>query len=263
VEVCPTCERIIPDSAMVCVHCGVSAARPFDELPTESQAMTDTAPVPVPAVTQPEAAAAGIGRRELMMIAVAVIGSGAITLALLTARGGVTATAAARGEAMPAPARLEAAAATAPAGAPGWIENRAQWTAGDRKSLAFELRSRNETPVWMKNVRPLLIVRCLAKRTDVFVFTDSAAAMEKQDEDHTVRIAFDDEAERTERWPDSVAHDALFAPDGAAFARQLIGARTMRFGYTPHNAAPVVAHFDVQGLGQRLSPDAPPCGGKK
>jgi hypothetical protein len=259
VEVCPTCERIIPDSAMVCEHCGVSAARPFDELPTESEARADTTPVPVPAVTQ--AAAAGIGRRELMMIVVAVVGSGAITLAMLTARGGVTPTTAAHAETMPAGARPKAAAA--PAGAPGWIESRAQWTAGDRKSLAFELPSRNETPVWMKNVRPLLVVRCLAKRTDVFVFTDSAAAMEKQDEDHTVRIAFDDEPERTERWPDSVAHDALFAPDGTTFARQLVGARTMRFGYTPHNAAPVVAHFDVQGLGDRLSPGAPPCGGRK
>jgi hypothetical protein len=198
-----------------------------------------------------------------MMIAAAVIGSGAITLALLTARGSVTANAATPGDAIAAPARSAVAAPLSSAGAPGWIENRAQWTGGDRRSLAFELPSRNETPVWMKNVRPLLVVRCLAKRTDVFVFTDSAATMEKQDEDHTVRIAFDDGAERTERWPDSVAHDALFAPEGKAFAHQLIGAKTMRFGYTPHNAAPVVAHFDLRGLGERLAAGAAHCGDKK
>jgi hypothetical protein len=115
----------------------------------------------------------------------------------------------------------------------------------------------------MRNVRPLLVVRCLARRMDVFVFTDSAAAMEAQDADHAVRIAFDDGPERTERWPDSEAHDALFAPDARALAQQLIRARTMRFGYTPHNAAPVSALFDVAGLAERISPAAAQCGGAK
>ena len=104
----------------------------------------------------------------------------------------------------------------------------------------------------MRTVRPLLVVRCVDGRIDTFVFTDSPAAMEPEDEDHTVRIAIDAESARTERWPDSSAHDALFAPNGAAFAAQLERARTFRFGYTPHNAAPVVATFDVAGLSATL-----------
>ena len=253
-EVCPTCERIIPDSAMVCEHCGVSAARLFAELPSEAAPAPDDALPGEPG---------GLGRREVLMIAAAVIGSGALTLAMLSARGNVTATAAAPGDAVPAPVGASSPAFPPdPAAAPGWIENRAQWTGGDRRSLAFELPSRNETPVWMRNVRPQLVVRCSAKRTDVFVFTDSAAAMEARDGDHTVRVAFDDEPERTERWPDSLTHDALFAPEGARFAQQLIRARTMRFGYTPHNAAPVVAQFDVRGLAERLAPAAALCGSR-
>ena len=112
----------------------------------------------------------------------------------------------------------------------------------------------------MKRVRPTLVVRCMDKRTDVFVYTDSAARIEEQDENHTVRVAFDDGAGTHERWPDSVEHDALFAPDGQAMARRLLGARQMRFTFSPHNAAPVTATFDVSGLGELLSPIAKRCG---
>jgi hypothetical protein len=244
-NVCHTCERIIPESASACPHCSGVKAPVGDVRPS----------------TPGEAATGGLGRRELMLIGAAVIGSGFITLAVMGARGSMTATA--------APVdRAPAAAASRPSDGPasttpGWTENRALWTGNDRKSVALELAARNETQVWMKSVRPMLVVRCIGNRSDVFVFTDSAAAMEAQDEAHTVRVGFDQEADRTERWPDSVGHDALFAPDGAAFARQLSRAQTLRFGYTPHNAAPVVAHFDVAGLADKIGLDAAPCASTK
>ena len=67
--------------------------------------------------------------------------------------------------------------------------------------------------IWMNQVRPMLIVRCVSKSPEVFVLTGSAIKMEAQTEDHTVSFSFDDEPDRTERWPDSAEHDALFAPD--------------------------------------------------
>jgi hypothetical protein len=66
----------------------------------------------------------------------------------------------------------------------------------------------------------------------------------------------------TERWADSDEHDALFAPDGAGFAQRLQRARTLRFGYTPHNALPVVVHFQVSGLSDLIGPVAKECGWK-
>jgi hypothetical protein len=66
----------------------------------------------------------------------------------------------------------------------------------------------------------------------------------------------------TERWADSDEHDALFAPDGAGFAQRLQRARTLRFGYTPHNALPVVAQFQVSGLSDLIGPVAKECGWK-
>jgi hypothetical protein len=121
-----------------------------------------------------------------------------------------------------------------------------------RKSAAFEVEADRPVGVWMKKVTPLLVVRCLDKRTDVFVFTDSAARIEPQDDNHTVQIALDGGPRLEQRWPDSVEHDALFAPDGAALARQLVNAETLTFSFSPHNAEPVTATFNVRGLGEQL-----------
>lgn len=88
---------------------------------------------------------------------------------------------------------------------------------------------------------------------DVFVFTDSAARIEPDTLDHTVRIGFDDEVEQPAMWPDADTHDALFAPDGGALARRLTAARVLRFGFTPHNAEPVMMQFPVAGLAPLLA----------
>lgn len=49
-------------------------------------------------------------------------------------------------------------------------------------------------------------------------------------------------------WSDSVSSQELYAPE--TLARRLARARTMRFGFTPYNSAPVVAEFDVSGFDQ-------------
>jgi hypothetical protein len=138
-----------------------------------------------------------------------------------------------------------------------------RWVGRERRSTALELNAINKVPIWMRQVRPILIVRCMSRSTEVFVFTQTAARMEPQDDNHTVRVGLDDGQEIIERWADSMEHDALFAPDGAALAKQLMQARTLRFGFTPHNAEPVTAEFDVTGLADLLAPAASQCGFKK
>lgn len=153
-----------------------------------------------------------------------------------------------------------AAARAAGERAPHWSRAaEGRWLPAGPKSLALEVPAANKVHVWTRDVRPVLVVRCLAGVMDVFVFTDSAARMEPQDQDHTVRVAFDEGSERVERWPDSETHDALFARDGAAFAQELAAAHSLRFGFTPHNAEPVVARFDISGLTEQLAPGARQC----
>jgi len=169
-----------------------------------------------------------------------------------------------------APAPVAATAAAEPAGpvrpADGprkWNASNRRWIGDERHAAAFELLSNNEVHLWQRrDARPILVVRCISKRSEAFVFIESAAQIEPQDEKHGVRIRFDDGPELSERWPDSDDHDALFAPDGAGLVGQLLAARTLRFGYTPHNAPPAVAEFNVTGLREvfelRSSQCAPP-----
>ena len=247
-EVCSSCLRIVPDTGSACPHCGSAA-----------DAAAPPAPAAVDAAAPPAAAASsGLARRDVMMIALAVVGGGMMTLAALTSRGAASVTEPA-GAGSNATVGAAAAVPSAPPRAAGWVENGRMWMGNARKGLALELAARNDTPVWMRTVRPLLVVRCVDQRTDVFVYTDSAAAMEAQDEDHTVRISLDGAESRTERWPDSSAHDALFAPRGAQMLDELSRARTLSFTYTPHNAVPVVAHFDLAGLQERLAPAQRAC----
>jgi hypothetical protein len=103
----------------------------------------------------------------------------------------------------------------------------------------------------------------MAKKTEAFVYTGSALRIEPNTEDHTVSFRFDDEPSGSTRWPDSAEHDALFAPDGVAFAQRVLHARTLRFGYTPHNAEPVEAVFQVSGLTDLIAPSAKDCGWQK
>ena len=137
-----------------------------------------------------------------------------------------------------------------------------EWLVNAKKGVAFELRSVNKVPIWHGITQPTLVVRCDAGRMQMFVYTASAIQMEAQDEDHSVRLRFDDQPEVTERWADSSEHDALFAPDATAFAHRVATAHTLRFGYTPHNAPHAVAEFPTSGLSALLEPHAKQCGGR-
>ena len=203
-------------------------------------------------------------RREPTMILIAIGISGMTTLGLLSARGGAapTATAPASGTAAPG-ATSRATPASVQQPVQHWsAENSAAWTGDRRGGVAFELPAENTIAIWTRQTRPVLVVRCVAKTPEAFVFTDSAAKLEANTEDHTVTFGFDGGGARTERWPDSSSHDALFAPQGEAFVRELMAARTFTFGFTPHNAAPATAHFNVAGLQTLLEPVAKECGWK-
>jgi hypothetical protein len=140
-----------------------------------------------------------------------------------------------------------------------WKQADRDWLWNVRKGAAFELRAENRVAIWQGITQPSLVIRCDAGRIQTFVFTASALQIEPEDDNHTVRITFDEEPQIEERWADSSDHDALFAPDGPAFARRLMQARTLKFGYTPHNAARAVAEFHVAGLEAIIAPAAKQC----
>jgi Type VI secretion system VasI, EvfG, VC_A0118 len=162
---------------------------------------------------------------------------------------------------IPAP---KAASTPAPSGRPKWSSVGAnRWVSNHRRSIAFEVPAENTASSWMTSARPVLVVRCLSGTTQAFVYTQVPPAIEQRDDRRTVRVSFDGATEAVERWPGSADHDALFAPDGIAFARRLSAARTLRFGFTPHNGPLASIDFDVHGFEAHLASLARTCRWKK
>jgi hypothetical protein len=159
-----------------------------------------------------------------------------------------------------APTPAAAPAAAAPVVASKWISGNQDWLTKNKKAVAFEVKSVNRVAIWQGISQPVLVVRCDAGRVQAFVYTASAIQMEPIDENHSVGIRFDDQPESSERWADSSEHDALFAPDGAAFASKIANASKLRFSYKPHNANRAVAEFPTSGLLQAMEPVAKQCG---
>jgi hypothetical protein len=138
-----------------------------------------------------------------------------------------------------------------------------KWTQDAYRTITYELEAETDVGVWMKRVRPTLAVRCLARQMEVFIVTDTASSVEKMADRHTVRLGFDGEEATTEQWTDSADHRELFAPDGAALARQIAVAKRLLFTFTPFNASPVKVEFDVRGFSGPLQSIDRMCGQPK
>lgn len=188
----------------------------------------------------------------------ALTGGGLITIALLMGRSSAATSAPVPGS---NPAAASASRDSRPAVKPmPWSAARRELWLGDRrKGIAYDVTANEPVGAWMKTVRPILVVRCTKGTMEAFVVTDTAAQIEPKSDNHTVTVQFDDQPTSTERWPDSAEHDALFAPDGHAFAAKIASAQELRFGFIPHNASPVVARFYVAGLAPLLQPAAKHC----
>jgi hypothetical protein len=227
--------------------------------PLPEPAVPDTEPTPAPAPPPPSS----LKPVHLVAVAAAVAGGALATMLVMDAQPSAETTPrplARATPAAPAPPRPDPSATAAatpaidPAAPVKWSSNaQARWVHPSRTSAAFELHAERPVAVWNDTVTPTLVVRCTKGRVDAFIYTGSAARIEPDDDNHTVALAFDDRADARERWPDSVEHDALFAPDGRTLADRLSSARSFRFTFTPHNAGPATAHFDVRGLREKMA----------
>jgi hypothetical protein len=164
-----------------------------------------------------------------------------------------------------APATKPASPLVVEAGsAPTWSGARtATWAPDGSRTIAFELPATHDVTVWMSRARPVLVARCLSRRTEVFVMLGTSANYEEDSFKRTVRLQWDDGPEAVQQWQASESAQELFAPDGAAFIGQLAQASRLRFGFTPFNAQPVTVEFVVQGFDQLAGLVAGTCGRKR
>jgi hypothetical protein len=142
-------------------------------------------------------------------------------------------------------------------------EKRATWLGKNRRGASFELPAENLVKTWFGPARASLVVRCAAQSIEAFVVTGSPMKIEPRVDGKTVTIRLDGEAMRTPPWIDSDDHTAVFAPDPAAFVQRLRQARTLEFGYSPHNSSDVVAQFHVSGIDGLIGAASKHCGATK
>jgi hypothetical protein len=239
-QVCDRCAQPLAEPGAVCPTCGPAAPKP----------------------TPPAAPASGAHVWAIAVVALVTMISGAVVMLMLGRRSAaLEGSAAAAPAATPSPAAQPLAPAPeddASPSAPKWSAEPG-WALDRSRTMTFWLEAEDAVPIWMRRVRPALGVRCGARTIEVFVLT-SAASVESSDGQHTVRFRVDEGAELAERWVESDDRQALFAADGAATARRIAEARTLSFGFTPYNASPVVAEFDVRGLSAVMAPVAKTCG---
>lgn len=112
-----------------------------------------------------------------------------------------------------------------------------------------------------------LYVYCLENRTRVSVQTPDRFSPPDQPEkmrvyDVPVRLRVDEEPVQEAVWEESSDGTALSAPRPVALAKRLAGRRRLRLEYTPHEAPPRLAVFDVTGLEHHLGAVARTCNWK-
>jgi hypothetical protein len=237
------------------------AVVPEPELITrEADAVASDRAATVPPLRPPDAPPAGWSRGDLIGIVIAAVGGAAIVLTILVPRAGhrdfapTVSSAPVAAATSTAPSRsVPAAPAAGVTVSRGW-QQATEWVGLHRRSIAFEVEADRAVRAWMRQVRPVLVVRCLRGSLDAFVVTGSASSIEPGRPDHTVRLAFDDEPPVVEHWADSAENDGLFAPDGAAFLERLSRTRTLRVAFTPHNAPEAEAVFGVTGAEAIVGP---------
>lgn len=260
---CLKCAEMVTSPDSLCAACegqrAAPAPTPVEAPETIPDATPPTGDAAAPPSTPP-VPTAGWGRRHIAAAVATAGGAAVVTIALLGMRGPGGHSPPPAGEASLAglvrvPGRAESSNT-----APKWTRaNSSRWVGKAPRSIAFELPAENTASAWLTRVRPILVVRCLANTTEAFVFTQVPALIEPQDDRRTVHVSFDDEVAVTERWPGSADHDALFAPDGVTFARRLARARTLRFGFTPHNGPAASIEFQVAGFDERVGSVARLC----
>ncbi len=164
-------------------------------------------------------------------------------------------------------------ATTAPVSA-GWKIKTGHDPMNDQQTIDASIEADNDIQGWLQLTRPTLHVTCDGEKSQVYVWTGTAASVEQDYEgepleEHKVIIRFDDNPSFGEGWIESDDQNALFeahenledsTDPTHSLIVQMVQAKRMLFQFTPFNANPVIAHFDLQGLSQYIDQITKPCG---
>ncbi|MFI5071507.1 MAG: hypothetical protein ACHP8A_11520, partial [Terriglobales bacterium] len=143
----------------------------------------------------------------------------------------------------------------------------------DAQTVEASIAADDQIQGWLSASRPALHVGCYGGKTRVYVWTGAAASVEEDydggpSDSHTVTLRFDDEPASTEQWFESNDNQALFEAtdslDGTNPVQgvivHMVQAKSLLFKFTPFNANPVIARFNLQALGKHVDQITKACG---
>lgn len=155
----------------------------------------------------------------------------------------------------------------------GWKIKTGRDPMTDRQTVDASIEADNDIQGWLQPTRPTLHVTCDGQESQVYIWTGTAASVEQDyegepPEEHKVIIRFDNNPSFGEGWIESNDHRGLFEAHETLEGTdpthnlivQMVQAKKLLFQFTPFNANPVIAHFDLQGLGQYIDEITKPCG---
>ena len=127
----------------------------------------------------------------------------------------------------------------------------------DSVNITMSLASNDKVRSGYKNVQPRLFVRCSENKTNVFITWNLYLGLDKTQ----MLTRFDKQKATTSTWSLSTDNKAVFVRGGDIdFAKKLIQHKKLLTQITPYNESPVMATFDLSGLGEDIKPLRKACG---
>lgn len=129
----------------------------------------------------------------------------------------------------------------------------------DSTSYFIMLDAEDSIRAWLRDPTPSLIIRCEASRYDVYIFADTQLDSTLDDEVFT-RVRYGNDPPVSVTMSESTTGEAMFFPNGRATVRNLLAVDRLVVGFTPFNANPVEAVFDLTGIETAIRPLFDECG---
>lgn len=122
-----------------------------------------------------------------------------------------------------------------------WLVSRTSSPMDDSKKFAASLDVKEK----VNGVIPTLILRCSENKTDVFINWDKFIGGDSS----SVQVRIDKEPAQKEYWGVSTSNKATFSQNPIALAKKLSKAKVLLVRVVPYNEAPIMAEFDLEGIG--------------
>jgi hypothetical protein len=133
----------------------------------------------------------------------------------------------------------------------------------DSTTVVLSLVAENSIQAWLSTPTPNLIVRCQEKKLAIYVDVGTQINVEYGLNDAaTVRVRFDNGPSAESIADESTDGEGLFFRSPYDILWLIGNSSRMVFGFTPFNASPVVATFDLRGFTNIMKPLNQSCSGR-